>query len=170
MDHHGLKGSLPQTSPQWKSRDQVWVAIINVPDWLLACWPLASTKTPIHFSTCGKMKAPERAYCTKQAEGLCSTHPTRTILFHHQQSQPDLSSPAFLIYFPRSPLVWNMTSLHLQRFTVQMSLAKLKIFGQCCIFSKQEILPPSPSLIRLLQSIQITGLLFLRQTGLPLLA
>uniref|UniRef100_A0A8D2DHW4 Uncharacterized protein n=1 Tax=Sciurus vulgaris TaxID=55149 RepID=A0A8D2DHW4_SCIVU len=57
-----------------------------------------------------------------------------------------------------------MTSSHLQHFIVQMSLAHRTVFGQCCIFSKQEILPPSPGLIRLLQSIQIAQLLFLRQT------
>uniref|UniRef100_A0A8C4PRA6 Uncharacterized protein n=1 Tax=Equus asinus TaxID=9793 RepID=A0A8C4PRA6_EQUAS len=60
-----------------------------------------------------------------------------------------------------------MTSLHLQHSLVQMSLANLTVFGQCCIFSKREILPPSPSLMRLLKSIQITQLLFLQQT-LPL--
>lgn len=62
-----------------------------------------------------------------------------------------------------------MTSLHLQHFIVQMSLANLEIFGQSCIFSKQEILFPSPSLIRLLRSTRITQPLFLRQTWLPLL-
>uniref|UniRef100_A0A8C9AGY2 Uncharacterized protein n=1 Tax=Prolemur simus TaxID=1328070 RepID=A0A8C9AGY2_PROSS len=62
-----------------------------------------------------------------------------------------------------------MTSLHLQHFIVQMSLANLTVFGQCRIFSKREILPPSPSLIRLLQHIQITQLLFRRQTSPPLI-
>uniref|UniRef100_A0A8C9J2X0 Uncharacterized protein n=1 Tax=Panthera tigris altaica TaxID=74533 RepID=A0A8C9J2X0_PANTA len=62
-----------------------------------------------------------------------------------------------------------MTSLHLQYFIVQMSLANLTVFGQRCLFSKPEILPPSlPSLIRLLPSIQITQLLFLRQALPPL--
>uniref|UniRef100_A0A2K5XA98 Uncharacterized protein n=1 Tax=Mandrillus leucophaeus TaxID=9568 RepID=A0A2K5XA98_MANLE len=62
-----------------------------------------------------------------------------------------------------------MTSLHLQHFIVQMSLANLTVFGQCCIFSKREILPTSSSLIRILQCIQITQLLFLRHTWSPLI-
>uniref|UniRef100_A0A2K5L469 Uncharacterized protein n=1 Tax=Cercocebus atys TaxID=9531 RepID=A0A2K5L469_CERAT len=62
-----------------------------------------------------------------------------------------------------------MTSLHLQHFIVQMSLANLTVFGQCCIFSKREILPASSSLIRILQCIQITQLLFLRHTQPPLI-
>uniref|UniRef100_A0A8C0ZL82 Uncharacterized protein n=1 Tax=Castor canadensis TaxID=51338 RepID=A0A8C0ZL82_CASCN len=60
-----------------------------------------------------------------------------------------------------------MTSLHLQHFIVQMSLANLTVFGQYYIFSKQEILPHSPSLIMLLQGIQITQLLFLKLTKWP---
>uniref|UniRef100_A0A8C6BI59 Uncharacterized protein n=1 Tax=Monodon monoceros TaxID=40151 RepID=A0A8C6BI59_MONMO len=56
-----------------------------------------------------------------------------------------------------------MTSLHLQHFIVQTSLANLAMFGQCCVFSTPEILPPSPSLIRLLRGIQITQLLFLKK-------
>lgn len=62
-----------------------------------------------------------------------------------------------------------MTSLHLQRFIVQMSLASLSGFGQCCLFSKPEILPPAPSLIRPLQDIHTAQLLFLRRTLPPLL-
>ncbi|KAL4699854.1 hypothetical protein H8957_000306 [Semnopithecus entellus] len=62
-----------------------------------------------------------------------------------------------------------MTSLHLQHFIVQTSLANLTVFGQCCIFSKREILRPSSSLIRILQCIQITQLLFLRPTQPPLI-
>uniref|UniRef100_A0A673UZU4 Uncharacterized protein n=1 Tax=Suricata suricatta TaxID=37032 RepID=A0A673UZU4_SURSU len=62
-----------------------------------------------------------------------------------------------------------MTSLHLQYFIVQMSLANLTVFGQCCIFFQTGNPHSLPSLIRLLPSIQITQLLFLRPALPPLL-
>lgn len=101
----------------------------------------------------------------KQRGLLCLLHLSAwTSLFLHSSHKPVVPSPAFLINFSRSPLAWSMTSLHLQHFIVQMSLANLAVFGQSCTSSLPEILPPSPSLIRLWQRIQRTQLLFLRKT------
>uniref|UniRef100_A0A8C0S5T5 Uncharacterized protein n=2 Tax=Canis lupus TaxID=9612 RepID=A0A8C0S5T5_CANLF len=55
-----------------------------------------------------------------------------------------------------------MTSLHLQHFIVQVSLANLSLWT--VLHFLQTGNPPSfPSLTRQLQSIQITQLLFLRR-------
>lgn len=70
---------------------------------------------------------------SKKQWGLlcCSASLASTSLFLSQFAQSASSSQALLIYFSRSLLAPNRTSLHLQRFVVQISLANHTVFGQC---------------------------------------